>query len=224
MENSGPITANNKFTTIPVSSYDCLAGSIPTSSQPPRPSSQTPGPPSHIDPRTPNRQSSHIVPCTPQRQHLGLSSFPLPVGSSRPRTSWTSKEEKLLIHKRQVEALAWDEIAKFFPGKSGNACRKKYFRLLEQSLGRPPAEPAASSSQEMKTWTDDETEPASSTTAAIPGAPNVHNGGVSTSIPNGGFFLSQLQLHRLQECVGEVQSIISSHSIKAGGEVGKSRG
>ncbi|KAK5467843.1 hypothetical protein LTS15_000816 [Exophiala xenobiotica] len=43
---------------------------------------------------------------------------------------WTSEEDDILI-KAKGQGLAWEEIhKKFFPNKTGNACRKRHDRLL----------------------------------------------------------------------------------------------
>jgi hypothetical protein len=46
-------------------------------------------------------------------------------------SSWSTKDDEMLIQSR-MQGLNWNQIApKHFPAKSPNACRKRYERLVE---------------------------------------------------------------------------------------------
>lgn len=76
-----------------------------------------------------NMMSNYMQPVRPQsitNNHMQQESATRP-GQSGP---WTSEEDETLI-KAKGEGLAWDEIhRRYFPHKTGNACRKRHDRLL----------------------------------------------------------------------------------------------
>lgn len=44
---------------------------------------------------------------------------------------WSARQDEELTEKRR-NGLAWKAIERSFPGKSGNACRKRYERLMQK--------------------------------------------------------------------------------------------
>ena len=53
-------------------------------------------------------------------------------GSGTRSSSWSAKDDEMLIQAR-AQGLNWNQIApKHFPAKSPNACRKRHERLMER--------------------------------------------------------------------------------------------
>ena len=77
--------------------------------------------PQQHQPMMPNRMTISAPPPPPQVQ------APSHPGQSAP---WTSAEDSALIDAKS-QGLGWNEIHhRFFPNKSGNACRKRHERLM----------------------------------------------------------------------------------------------
>lgn len=75
-----------------------------------------------MDPMIPTYQPQPVMP----PQHTPILSHP---SQSAP---WTTREDDVLIDAKS-RGMGWNEIhQKYFPAKSGNACRKRHERLMQK--------------------------------------------------------------------------------------------
>ncbi|KAK3495373.1 uncharacterized protein B0T23DRAFT_441198 [Neurospora hispaniola] len=102
--------------------------------------------PTHFPPQPQPHQppNNHHQPPQTQVAHPTQSPIPNPSSSYNPRptppspslhnptTSWTPREDALLLSSRASQ-LPWSELQRLhFPGKTANACRKRHERLIEK--------------------------------------------------------------------------------------------
>jgi Myb-like DNA-binding domain len=97
----------------------------------------------------PQTYAMPVQPPAPQPQHHHMPHHSGGAGHPGPSAPWTPDEDNRLMDAK-VEGLGWNEIhQRYFPNKSGNACRKRHERLMTKmrtttwDLGRIQAVMAA---------------------------------------------------------------------------------
>lgn len=83
------------------------------------------------DERAPAASESQLYKCSSHLRRNSLSTASTAGGGTR-TSSWSAKDDEVLIQAR-AQGLNWNQISpKHFPMKSANACRKRHERLMER--------------------------------------------------------------------------------------------
>ncbi|KAI9572691.1 hypothetical protein HD554DRAFT_2014921 [Boletus coccyginus] len=80
------------------------------------------------------RKASHLIRPPPDRSHCHTQRWLHSLSPSVKKTAWTSDEDNLLLDLFKIHPAKWALIARNIPGRTDDACSKRYREALDPAL------------------------------------------------------------------------------------------